>query len=234
MNRKYLAFDIETAKIIEGKVYDLKSHRPLGITCIASQSSDEENPKIWMSKDASGDPASQMSRADIQKFVDYLMDRIGYGYVPLSWNGLSFDFDILAEESMLVKECKKLAKLHVDMMFHVMCVKGFPVALDKAAKAMGLDGKLSGVDGSKVPSMWAKGDHEKVIQYVSQDVAMTLQLATITEKEREFRWITQRGRISDMPLPNGWLSVSKANKLPLPDVSWMDDPPERSQFMDWL
>ena len=36
MGRHYIAFDIETAKIIDGSVGDLKSHRPLGITCAAT------------------------------------------------------------------------------------------------------------------------------------------------------------------------------------------------------
>lgn len=33
MPRKYVAFDIETAKILPAVVSELKAHRPLGIAC---------------------------------------------------------------------------------------------------------------------------------------------------------------------------------------------------------
>ena len=42
-----------------------------------------------------------MSRDDVCQFVDYLEKMIGDRFVPLTWNGLSFDYDILAEESGL-------------------------------------------------------------------------------------------------------------------------------------
>ena len=57
-------------------------------------------------------------------FVKYLNGAVEDGFVPLSWNGLAFDLDVLAEESGLVAECRTLALLHVDMMFHVVAQWG--------------------------------------------------------------------------------------------------------------
>ena len=52
MGRKYLAFDIETAKEVPGVDFDWKPHRPLGISCIACQSTEDEEPRVWFTKNA--------------------------------------------------------------------------------------------------------------------------------------------------------------------------------------
>jgi len=36
MTRRYLAFDMETAKVLPPDVTDVLAHRPLGITCAAA------------------------------------------------------------------------------------------------------------------------------------------------------------------------------------------------------
>jgi hypothetical protein len=234
MGRKYLAFDIETAKQVPGEDFNWKPHRPLGITCIASQSTECDEPRIWLTQTSSGIPAPQMEQDDVAGFVRYLSGAMTDGWVPLSWNGLSFDLDILAEESGSVDECKSLARNHVDMMFHVVCEKGFPVALKSAASGLGLEGKLAGVGGVDAPSLWANGQYHVVTDYVAQDVRTTLAVALKSEKKRLFAWTTRRGTISSMPLPRGWLTVDLAARLPLPDTSWMSKPPSRRDFMAWL
>lgn len=234
MTLQFLAFDIETGKIIPEPASNWQSHRPLGITCIASQAVGDEKPRVWFSQDAKGHPASQMTREDIAAFVRHLGEAVQDGFMPLSWNGLAFDLDILAEESGLVTECKKLALGHVDMMFHVFCDRGYPVALDCAASGLGLPGKMAGVDGSLAPSLWAKGQYDTVLEYVSQDVRTTQAVAQESERRKRFLWRTKKGSVSSMPLPNGWLSVEDAQRLPLPDTSWMDAPIPRSTFTAWL
>ena len=37
-----------------------------------------------------------------------------------------------------------------------------------------------------------------------------------------------------MALPEGWLMVSEALELPLPDTSWMDSPWPREKFTGWM
>ena len=234
MSRKFLAFDIETAKEIPGNDFNWKPHRPLGITCIASLSSDADEPKVWHSKTEAGTPAPKMSQADVAEFVRHLASSSTEGIVPLSWNGLSFDFDILAEESGLIEECKTLARNHVDMMFHVVCDKGFPVALKSAASGLGVQGKLDGVSGIDAPALWANGQFDVVTKYVAQDVRATLAVAQKSESQSKFAWTTKKGKVSSMPLPSGWLTVEAATGLPLPDTSWMSNPPAREDFMSWL
>ena len=234
MSQKYIAFDIETAKEVPGDDFNWRPHRPLGITCIASLSDDDGEPRLWHGTDADGTPASQMSQQDAAAFVRYLAEMSSDGSIPLTWNGLAFDYDILAEESGMTDECQRQAKSHVDMMFHVVCEKGFPVSLANAASGMGVAGKLSGVSGLEAPALWAAGEYDKVLAYVAQDVRVTRSIASQSERSRDFRWTTRRGSLGHMPLPRGWLSVSEALRLPLPDTSWMSDPPQRNNFLAWL
>jgi len=232
MTCKYLAFDIETAKEWpDGESW--RPHRPLGISCAATLPGDTGVPNVWHGKADDGSPADRMSRQDAAGLVDHLLAMLGEGYTILTWNGLGFDFDVLAEESGRADDCKRLALGHVDMMFHVFCQLGFPVGLDAAAKAMHLPGKPEGMTGLLAPAMWAEGKRQEVLEYVAQDVRTTLDLATLCEREKRLRWITRRGKVSSMALPNGWLAASSALKLPEPDTSWMTRPLTRRQFTSW-
>lgn len=231
---KYIAFDIETAKDVPGTDFNWKPHRPLGISCIASLATGDDEPTAWFSRNEADQPAKQMSQADVADFVKHLVDATQKGFAILTWNGLSFDFDILAEESGMSMECKQLALKHVDMMFHIVCEKGFPVGLAAAADGLQVPGKLDGVLGIDAPSLWAKGEHDKVLEYVKQDVRMTLAVAEKAAQQKKFQWKTRKGTISHMPLRNGWFTVETAMQLPLPDTSWMTDPPSRSSFSSWL
>ena len=235
MKRKYLAFDIETAKQIPEGERDLKAYRPLGISCAATLASDADEPLLWHGLTDDGRPADQMTRQDAMNLVHHLATMVNDGYTILTWNGLGFDFDILAEESGMGEECQRLAcdLDHVDMMFHVFCTLGYPVALDRAAKGMGLAGKPEGMSGALAPHLWAKGKRQEVLDYVAQDARTTLELAQICGERGHLHWITRRGSIGKMALLSGWITVREALALPEPDTSWMSNPWPRSKFTDW-
>jgi hypothetical protein len=234
MKRKYLAFDIETAKEVPGDDFNWKPHRPLGICCAAILPSDAGQPIVWHGKIPDGKPASRLSQSEARHIVDDLVRLVDDGYTLLTWNGLGFDFDVLAEEADSHEMCRALAMNHVDMMFHVFCDRGFPVALDKAAQALGIPGKPAGMSGMLAPKLWAQGRFQDVMDYVSQDVRIALQVAAICEGQRRFDWITRRGTTSSMELPRGWLTVQEALRLPEPDISWMNNPIPRREFAQWL
>ena len=234
MARKYVAFDIETAKILPEVAGELKAHRPLGITCAATYCSTDLTPRVWHGLTDGGQPTSQMTREDAAKLVNALTAFVDAGFTILTWNGLGFDFDILAEESGMLAECRRLACGHVDMMFHFFCERGFLIRLDSAAKAMRLEGKSQGVEPHMAPRLWAEGRHKEVLDYVSQDVRATSQLAQSCESQRCLRWLTSKGGIGEAKLPRGWLTVDESRRLPEPDTSWMNQPIPRSRFTDWL
>ena len=230
-SRKYLAFDIETAKITPEGDEDLNRHRPLGIACAATLSTDG-TLMHWYSRDGEGNPTPLMTIEDARMLVRYLQEATQRGYVICSWNGLGFDFDILAEESGMLCECRELALNHVDMMFHFFCLKGFAIALDKVCRGMGITGKPPGMRGAIAPEMWANGKHKDVLEYVTQDVRAILAIAQAVDERRALCWITSRGEKRQEAIPC-WLIGREAMELPLPDVSWMRDPWPRSRFTGW-
>lgn len=233
VTRRFLAFDIETAKLLPDDVPDLFAHRPLGITCAAVADASSQNVVLWHGRE-SGTFAAQMSRAEVQALVHDLARFVEQGYTLLTWNGLGFDFNILAEESGLQTECERLALAHVDMMFHVVCTKGFPLALDKVAQGMGLPGKPSGMSGSKAPALWASGHQSKVLDYVVGDCRTTVAVAHAAEERGGIEWVTTKGTRATMPLSSGWLTAERAMKLTLPDTSWMRTPLTRESFTEWI
>jgi len=234
MKRKYVAFDIETAKEVPGDDFNWRPHRPLGICCAAALPDGAEQPILWHGKTPHGEPAPRLSQAEARQLVNDLVGWVADGYTLLTWNGLGFDLDVLAEEADSHQQCKALAVNHVDMMFHVFCDRGFPVALEKAAEALRIPGKPSGMSGVLAPRLWAQGRYRDVLDYVSQDAKMALQIAVMCEERRRFDWITRRGATSSVQLPRGWLTVQEALRLPEPDTSWMDNPIPRHDFTDWL
>ncbi len=108
------------------------------------------------------------------------------------------------------------------------------MGLEKGAQGMGLPGKPAGMTGLQAPKMWAEGRHKEVLDYVSQDVRMAMQIALAAEQRRRFDWITRKGTKSTLALPKGWLAVGDALKLPEPDTSWMSKPLKRKDFLGWI
>jgi len=230
---KYLAFDLEIYKEIPEGAADFRRFRPLGISCAATLASGGDL-KLWFGKDSQGSITSQTPVEQLNELVAYIMDMRLKGYKVVTWNGLGFDFDILYEETGSNPDCKFLALNHYDMMFHLFCEKGYPLSLDKAARGMGLSGKTPGMDGSQVPLLWQQGQFDKVLEYLSQDVKATLELAAVCESRHHLEWFSNTGKQQRLALPKGWLNVEAALKLPEPDTSWMSNPWPRRKFTGWL
>ncbi len=232
MERKYIAFDIETAKLVPEGEHDWESYRPLGISCAATFGG-ADGLTLWHGGKDRTCPADRMSKEEAGKLVEYLATQAENGFTPLSFNGLGFDLNILAEESGMLRTCRELAINHVDIMFHVHCRLGFPVSLDAAARGMKIAGKPEGMNGAMAPVLWAEGKQETVLQYVAQDVKTTLELATACEAGGAMRWITRSGKPRTMALPDGWLPVKEAENLPEPYTAWMSEPWSRAKFTAW-
>jgi hypothetical protein len=99
MTHKFLAFDIETATDVPGDDSNWRPFRPLGISCAARFSTEDESPKVWHGGQGASTPTSKMQRQEAANLVDYLVTMAGSGFSIVTWNGLAFDFDVLAEES---------------------------------------------------------------------------------------------------------------------------------------
>jgi hypothetical protein len=210
---------------------DWKRFRPLGITCAAATSSDG-GLWNWCAQDASGRFTEKMVKQEAKNLVEILTALVfGGGYIPLTWNGLGFDFDVLSEESGMHEECKELALNHIDMMFHFFASKGYPLGLDAASKGMNLPGKPEGMDGAKAPELWPADPH-RVMAYCSLDVKNTLGVAEAIDTAGRLNWISRSGN-PNYWLCKKWLTVKEAMVMPSPDTSWMSDPWPRSKFYGW-
>ncbi len=232
---RFIAFDLETAKILPLNAGDdLLRHRPLGLTCAAAVSRDEVDSFLWHGHDDTGHPAAEVSPPEAVAIVEELERFRSSGGTIVTWNGLGFDFAVLADASGLLDRCAALALDHVDMLFHFVCARGHFASLQKAAEGMGLKGKTSGITGADAPRMWAAGRHEEVLAYCRQDSRTTLEIAEAAEQKHRLSWITRKGTPDHMAMPAGWLTVRKALELPLPDTSWMREPPTRESFFRWF
>lgn len=235
---KLLAFDLEIVKPIPDGETDWKKHRPLGISCAAIAEPGEE-PILWYPGKSRGIipgiDGGGLSRWELAGMVQYLLAKIERGYTVFTWNGLAFDFDILAEESGLIDQCKELALNHIDMMFHFFCMRGHFLGLDTAARSMGLSGKPEGITGAVIPQMWANSfdDRKKVLGYVANDATLTLNLAQAVIARGNLEWVSKSGRWNSCEFPLGWLPVKQAMRLPEPDTSWMSNPVSRKSLYAW-
>lgn len=234
---KFASFDLEISKDLPKDMARWEDHAPLGITCAALALSDNDAVTYW-----SGVP--RLDQPQCVKMVHDLQSIVNEGYKLLTWNGAGFDFHVLAQESGLYRECGELALNHIDMMLLVTFRKGWYLSLQKVLKGAGLKGKLKEVvlsdgtilrnmDGAKAPRLWASGEHDAVLAYLREDVKQPLKLVEFILKDKKIVWTSNSG--SPMTVRIEKLhTVRECFAIPEPDVSWMDDPPSRSQFISWI
>lgn len=232
---KYVTFDLEISKEIPDGCDDWKALRPLGISCAATYTSDGQKV-VWRPYTIGGAPyPDKMDSDELEEMVHYLILSYERGYTIVTWNGLGFDFDVLAEECPRMRdEIKALALNHIDIGFHMLCVKGYMVGLQTAADGMCVPGKTEGMHGDLAPVMWKQGREaqDKVLEYVLQDVIATANVYEALVERGRLDWTSRSGR------PNSWyfdelLTVNRALEIEEPDTSWMSKPWTREKFYGW-
>ncbi len=226
---KYIGWDIEIAVDVPDGV-DWKQCRPLGITCASAVADDFT--EVWYAGKSENTYNPKMSIAEVQQMANFLKEKSAE-YKIVTWNGLSFDFDVMAEESQMKAECIELALNHVDIMYQFFCLKGFPVGINAVAKGSNLPEKIEGMHGDLAPIMWRNKEYEKVIEYNIQDSYMALSAANYIEKHRYISWITQRG-MTKTCFMNRLMIVNECKDLPLPDQSWMTNPISKDGYLEWV
>ena len=246
MIEKIAAFDLEISKIItpeEFEGHDLMDFRPFGISCAAIEFAgvttsiagdiDSIYPTLKMYP-------KQWTPEECRLTVDGLEYLVSAGYKLFTWNGVRFDFDVLAEECQSEEYKQKVIALtmsHIDIAFTILCARGFTVGLDTAAKGMGVSGKTEGMHGDQAPVLWAKDreSQDEVMAYNKQDAIATMNVARAVGNRGYLQWMSKSGSFSRWTLPTGrLLTVSESLALPLPNTSWMDKPWKREDFTKWM
>lgn len=224
----YVAFDLEIAEPMQAE-YDGQH-----ISCAAIFT--DRGVKCFQNH-------PYMTRADAEIFVSELLALVLKGYSLLTWNGLSFDFKVLAVQTGLFDICRSMAFDHYDLMFQVLCIKGFTLRLDKALIGAGLAGKkhsvqlksgemLNGMSGKSAPELWQKGETDAVLSYLHDDVEQLYRLAYHIEKNKVINWIANSGRQMSLSIPE-ILTVRDCLDIPLPDNSWMTTRVTRESMFEW-
>lgn len=242
---KFVTFDLEIATEIPEGTEDWKALRPLGITCAATflVDGDVHELQIWHPAECDETtPAlpDRMNASECRVMTDYLLRMERDGFDIVTWNGLGFDFDVLAEEVCEPDYHARVADLalrHIDPAFAMFCDKGFMIGLNTAAQGMGVVGKIEGMHGDLAPVMWKQGRaaQDKVLEYVGQDAIATANVYQAILENGALYWTARSGR------RNYWRGVhnsairfvSSALGTPEPDTSWMDNPWPRAKFYGW-
>jgi len=191
----------------------------------------------------------QMNRASCCGLVRRLMKLVSAeGYTLVTWNGGSFDFDILAEESGMHAECVELARNHIDLMAIVVALRGHFLGLDTAAQGMGIRGKmksvtlsngevLEGMDGAAAPTLWQQGEYDAVLAYLGEDVRVTLELAEAIQERAKLAWTARSGRKNVLRVPHLYTvdeCLTLWRNLPPENTRWMDSPPNLEEMLAWM
>lgn len=237
----FVAFDLEIATEIPEGLDDWRKARPLPVSCAATLTSTGDL-RLWTGGFLDdGRYSAHIQPAQLVGLVDYLAVLQTSGCKVVTWNGLGFDFAILADEVFFPRyrqQCRELALGHVDVAFQMLCEKGFMCGLEAAAVGMGVPGKMEEVGGARAPVMW-KGsldDQKLVLDYVAQDVRTTAAVYEAVLQRQRLFWKTRAGHVSSYPPQmkgDRLLTVQEALALPEPDTSWLTAPWPRSKFAGW-
>lgn len=236
-----LAMDLE----IGDQFADFKEwrdHRPLSITCVGlsywshvdtGDGIEKSTGSIWSDILLPDGVAATIDQKLASETARVMYAWILNGGTLVTWNGLAFDLPVLADASGEHDLCKEIAlsDQHVDMMFNMFMLLGWPVGLETASIETTGEGKYSGVKGKDAPKLWAEGGHGKVLKYVEQDARMTRDLfvALSSSTDPIIRWRTKGGRGSPRQArgrPDGWSPLWSVDRT-LKDV----EPPEVASFM---
>lgn len=225
--QKVIFFDLEISKQFQ-RGQDPFLLSPLGVIVAVTQEYWDE-PVVWNEEDF-----SVCSKNTLRALLGYLSARIKEGYKIVTWNGLSFDFRVLAEETDEYEKCIEIANSihHIDMMYHFFCMTGFPVSLANIAEGMELGSKESGIDGAMIPSLWKQKKYDLVIDYAKRDVRLTAGIYTeinINDKSKIY-WLTNSGGLQNRTMVDKWGSVVTNNQIALPKRAIWD----RSKFLGWM
>jgi hypothetical protein len=248
---KFASFDLESAQTIDRThPYIDDDFRLLGITCaaVALVDTDKITSRWYLTEDFifwSSDSVDRLTKEDCQNIVVDLMDLVANGYTLVTWNGTCFDFKLLAIQSGMYEECANIAyNHHIDMMLFIVFYKGYRLKLQSVLDGIGSDGKLNEVvlndgtllhdmGGVKAPELWAQGEFDAVLAYLTYDVSEPLNILQYIYERKRIQWLNRSGNYQVMLIPK--LQTVKELYENTPDhSSWEKFNICRSQFIDWM
>lgn len=232
-----LGFDVETNGIPDDQAGSCEG---LGITCVGFADAGHS----WAFGSDFNKNERTLTQAECDDVTRTLHRSLRQGVVPVTFNGLGFDFRLLhylvsPEVQPLVVE---VALSHLDICYQVLRERGFMLGMQAITKGLGLEGKLEGMDGLKAIDMWAKGtdeDRRRVLEYVAQDARMTWEAHEKLVKQRKVFWTTKQGTqsmrlwVPFVAVRRSLLVVWETLVRPDPNTNWMTEPWDYKKCYDW-
>ena len=217
-----VGFDLEIARPFPEDGWDRESS--LGISCAATYGLDPNDIRVYHPSLNNGAYADEMNPERVRAMIDELVRISGEKYI-VTWNGMGFDFLVLAIESRDFKYKQKVANLalgHIDPFFSMFCDKGYGIGLQKMSEALNVRGKLEGMHGSLAPYMWTGNEtgvipemameiekfnvdpgsmeaQEICLDYVKQDARATYDIYQGLFDVGSVYWKTRKGTMSRYP-----------------------------------
>lgn len=229
---KLLSVDIEISNIFELKQHeDIEKYAPFNISVAATAIRGGEE-RAWYSKDEEGRPALNLTQQQAHELLEYLQDMQQRDFMVCAWNGLGFDLKWIGYNAKNMKLAAEIVLNSYDPMFQFFNQRGFPVSLAKVAEGLGIK-QTKLMNGADAPKEWAKGNHEAVMEYCLGDCQMTNMIISEIVTKKCVNWITANGMNKSEPMPL-LKSVRQVIDEPIADQSWMDNPPSKSKFHEWV
>ena len=229
---KIVSFDIEISNVFDLRPgEDIEKYAPFDVAVAATQVQDGEH-RLWFSSDVGGRPRVNLERRHAQELLQYLEQMQQAGHAACAWNGLSFDLQWIARAANDVVTASRIARAMYDPMYQFFKLKGFPVGLDAVAKGLRI-GMSKTMNAADAPREWRAGNCQQVCDYVLGDARMTNEIVSAIIRRGEIAWITQRGKLSTVPVPR-LRTVADCMRDPMPDQSWMGSPIQQEKFTRWL
>ena len=95
MERDYLSLHLEPSKVLP--LGDWRFESPLGISCAAICTGDTGRITMWYGQTSGGASSSRMNHYQVRGMLEALLALAGSnGCTLVAWNGLGFDFSVLA------------------------------------------------------------------------------------------------------------------------------------------
>lgn len=229
---KFATFDLEIAEPLT----DDNKYTGQPISCAAIATS--EGVKFYQNW-------PHMKQVDCDTLLADIITLNAQGYSLVTWNGCGFDFKVLAHQSGMPNEVMFENREHIDLMFHIMCVKGYPVALDKVLTMIGgskqhvvtlkSGEQIREMSGKFAPELWQAGETEAVLSYLREDVVQLLKLTEAVDRLHEISWPSKKSGQKQTIKMDEFLTVDECLALPLPDTSWMTGTQlTRETFTGWM
>lgn len=152
-------------------------------------------------------------------------------FVYVTFNGLSFDFRVLAAQCAKNKRPDLAAfvaetavgNCHVDLMFAFTAQHGYFSSLDSFAMQLGFKKSWNGAEAA------VSKDVAAIVAYCTEDVNVMKKVHESALEKRYLMRASKMGRLSAWVLPDSGppdvASVLNDLALMKPDQSWMTDPP---------